>query len=65
MNTDEVQVYRLAYEDDGEPLGTYGRQFLYKDLGSARGVCTKYNNSWRKRKVVVQRGTVLWFSEAV
>jgi hypothetical protein len=65
VNTNQVDVYRLVYEETGEPLGTYGRQFLYSEIGPARGVCTKYNKSWRKQKVVIQHGTVEWSSEPV
>lgn len=65
MNTDKNEVFRLVYEDDGQPQSTWRRQFLYRDLASARGVCTKHNNSWRERKLVIQRGTVDWDSEPV
>ena len=65
MNTTETDVYRLVYEETGEALGTYGRQFLYGEIGAARGVCTKYNKSWRKEKVVIQHGKVQWDSEPV
>lgn len=62
----EEYVYRLVYEETGIPVGSYMTQHVYKNIGSARGVCTKHNRkSWIKEKAVVVRGKVQWDSEPV
>lgn len=63
----EEYVYRLVYQQTGRPAGTYQKQYVYHNLGSARGQETKHNKSWRGQndKVVIVRGTIKWDSEPV
>lgn len=59
-------VYRLVNEDTGLSVGTWNKQYVYHNLGVARGQCTKYNGkSWNRGKAVVQRGLIQWSTDPV